>query len=218
MCAFIYILFSTYPRLFQTQYHFSVGLSGLAYVGIGVGDVLAAFLCTKYAALATQKSATLFENGAVTPESRLPVLAVVVPLVPVGLLWTGWSAEDHTHWIVPELGSAPIGFGIVASSIFGQLYMVDAYTKYAASCIAASSLFRSVLGAVLPIVCGPLYARLGFGKGNTILAAVSVLNVVTAGALVRYGAMLRSRFPFEKETLKDDSEGGKPEDTADAAS
>ena len=132
-----------------------------------------------------------------SPESRVGVLAAFTPLIPIGLLWTGWSAQTHTYWVVTELGSIPIGLGIMASSLFGQLYMVDSYTKYAASAVAASIFLRSVIGAIIPIASGPLYSRLGFGWGNTVLAAISLISVVSAVVLFKFGEHLRAQFPFE---------------------
>jgi predicted MFS family arabinose efflux permease len=41
LCAFVFgllfILFTTFPMVFEEQYHFSVGVSGLSYLGIGIG-------------------------------------------------------------------------------------------------------------------------------------------------------------------------------------
>lgn len=47
--------------------------------------------------------------------------------------------------------------------------MIIAYTKYAASAIAASSVLRSIAGGLVPLAGIPLYDRLGLGWGNTLL-------------------------------------------------
>ena len=47
-----------------------------------------------------------------------------------------------------------------------QVYMTIAYTKYAASAIAASSVLRSIAGALVPLAGIPLYDRLGLGLGK----------------------------------------------------
>lgn len=41
--------------------------------------------------------------------------------------------------------------------------MIDAYTKYAASALAATSIVRSIVGGCLPIAGLPLYSALGYG-------------------------------------------------------
>lgn len=40
-------------------------------------------------------------------------------------------------------------------------YLVDAYTIYAASAVAASTVFRSLFGAILPLAGNKMYASLG---------------------------------------------------------
>lgn len=35
--SLIYLLFTTFPSVFETQYGFSVEISGLAYLGLGIG-------------------------------------------------------------------------------------------------------------------------------------------------------------------------------------
>ncbi|KAK9384327.1 hypothetical protein V1515DRAFT_612053 [Lipomyces mesembrius] len=52
-------------------------------------------------------------------------------LVPAGLSWYGWTAEVHTHWILPNVGVRLLGTIVAFQCI--QTYL-DAYTRYAASC------------------------------------------------------------------------------------
>ena len=199
MHAYIYILFGIFPALYQGQYHFSTGLSGLAYIGIGIGDLLGAVVVGKTSDRISTKRAGRSASGQRSPESRLILLAAMTPLVPIGLIWTGWAAQKHTHWIVPELGSIPLGVGIIGTSLCGQLYMVDSFTVYAASAVAATTFLRSIVGAALPLASGPMYGRLGYGLGNTILACVSFLSVLMGLCLLKFGKQLREKYPFEQE-------------------
>lgn len=41
--------------------------------------------------------------------------------------------------------------------------MIDAFTTYAASALAATSAIRSIVGGCLPIAGLPLYSALGYG-------------------------------------------------------
>jgi len=51
---------------------------------------------------------------ATRPEDRLvPFITVPSALsIPAGLFVCGWSTDRHVHWIVPEIGTAVVGFGI----------------------------------------------------------------------------------------------------------
>lgn len=42
--GFLYLLFTTFPTLFQETYHWGAGVNGLAYLGMGIGFLTAAIL------------------------------------------------------------------------------------------------------------------------------------------------------------------------------
>jgi len=72
-------------------------------------------------------------------------------LIPVGLLWYGWSAQTRLHWIMPDVGA---GCGIILSMQAMQAYMLGWYSRYTASASAVSQLLRSILiGLCVPSVC-----------------------------------------------------------------
>ena len=75
--------------------------------------------------------------------------------------------------------------------------MTIAYTKYAASAIAASSVLRSIAGALIPMAGIPLYDRLGLGWGSSLLAFISLGLGGLSLLLCRYGEILRKTFPIE---------------------
>jgi hypothetical protein len=51
------------------------------------------------------------------PEHRLPPMIIGAFCVPVGLLWYGWSAEHQIAWIMPILGMAVFGLGLIATIV-----------------------------------------------------------------------------------------------------
>jgi len=53
-------------------------------------------------------------------------------------------------------------------------YLIDAYNSHAASVTAASTVFRSFLGTLLPLAGRSMYAALGVGWGTSVLAFISV--------------------------------------------
>jgi hypothetical protein len=75
--------------------------------------------------------------------------------------------------------------------------MTIAYTKYAASAIAASSVLRSIAGALVPLAGIPLYDRLGIGWGNSFLAFISLGLGGLALLFCRYGEGWRKKFPID---------------------
>lgn len=73
-------------------------------------------------------------------------------------------------------------------------YLVDAFGMYAASALAASTVLRSLFGALLPLAGLPLYNKLGVGWGNSLLAFIALLIAPTTFLVIRYGEFLRKRY------------------------
>lgn len=111
--AYQYLLFTTFPRIFQTQYGFSNGSVGLTYLGTGVGSCFGLIFC---GAVSDRLVKTLTERngGMAKPEYRLPAMYIGALMVPVGLFLYGWTAEEKLHWILPMIGSGFLGFGLFA--------------------------------------------------------------------------------------------------------
>ncbi|KAG2367887.1 major facilitator superfamily domain-containing protein [Suillus spraguei] len=168
-----YLMFATFPDLFSEVYHFSTGISGLTYIGLGFGFLSATIfgikLCSKiYIYLAAQNGG----NG--KPEMRVPALIFGSFFVPAGLLWYGWSAQAKAHFMMPIIGTAIFGFGLMTTFLPIQLYLVDTFT-YAASATAAASTFRSLLGFAFPLFGQQMFSALGYGGGNTLLAGLAIV-------------------------------------------
>ncbi|KAL6310186.1 hypothetical protein BKA93DRAFT_696258, partial [Sparassis latifolia] len=56
-----------------------------------------------------------------------------------------------------------------------QTYVIDAFTMYAASALAAVSCLRSLTGFGFPLFAPTMYHALGYGVGDSILAAVAIV-------------------------------------------
>lgn len=70
--------------------------------------------------------------------------------------------------------------------------MVDAFPQYASSATAAGTIVRSVLGALLPLAGPSMYAKLGLGWGNTLLAFLSLACLPMPFLLIKYGEHIRT--------------------------
>lgn len=96
---------------------------------------------------------------------------------------------------MPIIGSALVGLGTVAVVMPVQAYLIDAFPLHAASVSAANTIFRSLLGAFLPLVGPRMYTTLGQGWGNTLLAVVAFVFTPLTWVMVRYGESIRRRWP-----------------------
>ncbi|KAH7916329.1 major facilitator superfamily domain-containing protein [Hygrophoropsis aurantiaca] len=173
MYGIYYLMFATFPNLFTEVYHFSVGIGGLAYIGLGLGFLLATVFGAKISDQIYQHLSKK-NGGKGKPEMRVPALIFGSFFVPIGLFWYGWSAQAQIHWSMPIIGTGFFGFGLMTTFLPIQLYLVDAFT-YAASALAAASVFRSLLGFAFPLFGEQMFAALGYGGGNSLLAGLAIV-------------------------------------------
>ncbi|KAK0199634.1 MFS polyamine transporter [Desarmillaria ectypa] len=195
--AFIYGVFylylTTIPTIFREVYRQSTGIAGLHYIALGIGmgvssQTNARFMDRIYKYLKDR-------NGGVgEPEFRVPSMVPGSVILPIGLLLTGWCAQKGVHWIVTDIGIAFVGAGTILNFQAMQTYVVDMYTLYAASGLAAVSCLRSLAGFGFPLFAPSMYNKLGYGKGDTILAVVAIVLGCPAPFLFwKYGKTTTTR-------------------------
>lgn len=198
-CAFVfgltYLLYTTFPSVFEEKYNWGPSLSGLSYLGLTIGMFIA---IGWIGAVSDKKIKQDKANGIdVQPEVRLKPMLWTVLITPLGFLWYGWAAKaNNLHWILPVLGTVLIGLGSFAILMPSQVYLVDAFgSETAASSMAANTFLRSLFGAFIPLAGPPLYQGLDLGWGNTLLAFISLLFAPIPWLLWKYGKKLRVQFP-----------------------
>lgn len=76
-------------------------------------------------------------------------------------------------------------------------YLVDTFTVYAASAMAAATVCRSLLGALLPLAGNDMYDELGVGWGTSVLGFISVVFIPVPFLLYRYGEKIRESKIFK---------------------
>jgi MFS family permease len=192
-----YLMFSTFSAVFEQQYGFSTQSIGLSFLGIGIGSLIGLFAVGAVSdriVKARAKPSKKNPEGKMQPEFRLPPLVAGAFFIPAGLFMYGWTAQYKEPWIAPEIGTALVGIGNMAVFMVVVTYLVDAFTIYAASALAANTVVRSIMGALLPLAGQKMYASLGVGWGNSLLGFIAVACIPVPWALMKYGERLRTSF------------------------
>ncbi len=125
----------------------------------------------------------------------------LVELHPAGLVmsltrisWTRSSCYLRKFLRLPR-------FPFFIADIFLQMpistYLVDAFTTYAASALAANTVLRSLIGALLPLAGQKMYATLGYGWGNSLLAFIALAMCPLPVFLYKYGERIRKSPRFQ---------------------
>lgn len=193
----LYLLFTTFTFVFEGAYHFSESIVGLVYIALGVGMLLGLAILGTQSDPIMKRLAAKHNGGTPKPEYRLPLLMYGAPFIPVGLFIYGWTAQYHIQWAVPLFGTLLVGVGLLAGFMCINTYLIDAYTRYAASALAANTVLRSIFGAVFPLFALQMYDALGLGWGNSLIAFVSLAMVPIPFVFYYYGERIRTHPKFQ---------------------
>jgi len=71
------------------------------------------------------------------------------------------------------------------------MYLIDAYTVYAASVTASSTIFRCLSATFLPLAGPAMYSRLGVGWGTSLLGFISLAFIPFPFIFYVYGQRIR---------------------------
>lgn len=189
--SYLLILFSTFGTTFEAFYDFSTGESGLAYLGMTIGFLLSEIALGLFSDAHVARRARRRPGGVKKPEDHLYPLAYGSMLLPASLLLYGWALERKFMWLGPVVGSGLVAVASMLSYIPVGVYVVELYTLHTASVMGSMSVIRSVIAAIVPLGADPLYARLGYGWGYTVLALVSVPFIGIGMGLVALGERIR---------------------------
>ncbi|KAJ5083660.1 hypothetical protein N7456_013087 [Penicillium angulare] len=189
----LYLCFVAYPIVFEDIRGWSLGMSGLSFLGIGLG-VLITIACEPLARRLINSHKIDPETGKVYPEAMVSVICICSILIPIGELWFAWTcAPASIHWIVPLLAGVPFGAGNTGVFIYAQNYLTGSYGMYAASALAGNSVIRSILGGVLPIAGTYMYNSLGSNWSGTLLGLLEVVIVPIPFVFYKYGHKIREK-------------------------
>lgn len=189
----LYIVQSTFATMWIERYEQSVSVSGLHYITLAIGLISASMVGGRVMDRVFKHLKARAE-GETQPEFRVPLMIPGAIIIPIGLLWYGWTAQVRAFWILPDIGIAVFGAGIIVGTQAMQAYVMDSFPKYVASASAASSLLRSIAGFAFPLFAPRMYHTLGYGWGNSLLAGLFLLLAIPAPfVLWKYGAWLRAK-------------------------
>ncbi|KAF3055931.1 putative transporter mfs2 [Daldinia childiae] len=188
----LYLTFAAFPIVYANTRHWSQGISGLPFLGLLVGAVVA-ILYILWDNRRYIRKLEASPDRFLPPEFRLIACMPGAVAVPVGLFWFAWTNGPEIHWIVSIIATTFFGFGIAVISLGIFNYIVDAYTIFAASALAGAVVLRSLFAAVFPLFTPVMYQNLGIHWASSVPAFLSLALTPFPFIFFRYGAVIRSK-------------------------
>lgn len=191
----LYLLFAAFPVVYRDQRGWNAGVATLPFLAVLVGMLLGVMYCMIHDR--RRAHGTLDGVGkSFVAEQRLQPAKVGAIAIPIGLFLFAWTNSPSVHFMVSAIGAAFFGLGLVNIFISSTSYLIDTYSVFAASSLAASSVLRSVLGAVFPLFTPTMYEALGIHWASSVPAFLSLACIPIPFLLIRYGPWLRSRCKY----------------------
>ena len=194
----VYLVISSFSALYTSPEYYDepTQIAGLHYIALAIGYFFGAQITSQFNDWLYRRLKQR-NGGKGIPEFRIPVMIPCAILLPAGFFWYGWSAEAKMHWIMPDIGAAILAAATICGYQSIQTYVIDSYTKYAASAVASITFLRSLAGFVFPLFAPKLYGALGYGWGNSLLAFIAIgIGVPAPWLFWTYGGKLRAKSQY----------------------
>lgn len=196
----LYLLFGAFPIVFQLERGWSEGIGGLAFLGVALGMIIAIAcgpILNKWYIAAGAKY-----GGVAPPEARLVGCMIGGIAIPVGMFWFAWTTFPDIHYMAPIAAGVPFGFGLNLIFLGITNYLIDGYTIFAASVLAANTLLRSLFGAAFPLFTRVMYENLGTQWASSVPAFLALIMMPAPFILYKYGSVIRSKCVYAAESEK----------------
>lgn len=196
----LYLLLASFPIIFQEQRGWNqvVGATPFLAELVGIFFGAAINLLNQRFYLSRLKA----NNGRPVPEARLPPMMLGSIFFAAGQFMLGWTgANRDIPWIAPCIAAACMGFGFFTIFQGAINYLVDTFTKYGASAVAANTFLRSCFAGAFPLVATPMYHNLGVPWASSLLGFIAVALIPVPYVFYIFGRRIRAKGKWSKHTV-----------------
>jgi MFS family permease len=193
LCVLYIIVFTFLPGyafIFTGTYGFDIAARGLTFLAMGVGFLGSLILVIPITAIVRKQ---LYTSGNLAPESCLHFAMCGAPMVPISLLWMGWTTRPSISPWSAICASGLFGFGVLCIFFSSYQYIIYRYKGFAASGLVFVTVSRYLAAGGMVVVGIPMYRNMGVHWTLTILGCIGGVLVPIPFFLFWYGASLRQR-------------------------
>ncbi|EGW30190.1 uncharacterized protein SPAPADRAFT_63803 [Spathaspora passalidarum NRRL Y-27907] len=192
----LYMFLTAIPLIFSVNYRFSPGVAELPYIsmliGVFTGGLIIIYFERRY------NIAMDNNGGRPLAEERLPPMMIGSVTFVIGIFWLGWTGSypEHVHWIVPTIGAAFVGNGLILIFLPCMNYIIDCYLYLAASALAGNTFLRSSFGAAFPLFSMQMFVNMKIQWASTLVGCIGVAMIPVPFLFYKYGKKIREKSKF----------------------
>ncbi|KAK5779975.1 hypothetical protein RI543_002515 [Arxiozyma heterogenica] len=219
--AVLFAFFEAYPVIYRGVYLMDIGISGLPFLGIGLGlwlgSLLYIIIDRKYlfpkapegtpdlahpvslrvTPYRGHRDPVTNELLPINPESLLLSCKIGSIALPVALFWQAWTSRRDVQWMAPIAAGVPFGFGLILIFFSVIMYFSTCYPPLVvASAMAANNMLRYVMSSVFPLFTIQMYENMKIKWASTLFALICIVLVPTPWIFERWGSQLRHKSQF----------------------
>ncbi|KNG46409.1 msf membrane transporter [Stemphylium lycopersici] len=197
----LYMMLGGIPIIFGEIRGWPAVSATLPFLGMLLGAIIGCSI-NAYNQLLYNKVYRAAGNRAV-PEARLPPMMLGSVLFSAGQFLLGWTADPEFHWIAPVIGLVLLGTGFFTIFQAALNYLVDTFTLYAASAVAANTFLRSAFAGAFPLVVTPMYHNIGVGPASSITGGFAALLIPVPFVFYVFGKRIRRASKWSRGSVFD---------------
>lgn len=204
--AVLFGFFEAFPVIFRGIYHMGLGVSGLPFLGVGLGLLFGASLymyMDRYIFFKRWPDGYIGmkdKDGnpmAPVPETRLLPCKVGSITFGPALFWLAWTSRHSVHWMAPIASGVLFGFSLVLIFFSILTYFSMAYPPISvASALAANNMTRYIVSSVFPLFTVQMMENLHVYWGVSVFAFIALAMVPVPWIFSKYGEQLRARSKY----------------------
>lgn len=192
--ALYFVNISVEKTFSAPPYNFSVIIVGCLYIFNSTGYLLASLLGGRWVdaimAREARRAGRVDAKGRLVyrPEDRMRENAWLgAALMPVALLWYGWTAERKVFWLAPMLANFFYGIGSMLIFAMATTMLTEFMPRKASNGVAINNFVRNIFSFGGTFLAEPLINAIGNGWLFTILGIITALSCLVIVAMRRYG-------------------------------
>ncbi|KAJ5756906.1 MFS general substrate transporter [Penicillium nucicola] len=142
----VFVFYASYPLVLARVYQFTSYETGLAFIPLVIGSLLALPIIS----IVMKRRDKLSDPK---PEDSLPAASIAGILLPISLFWLAWTARVSIHWICPLIAGGLYGLAFALSQLVYPLYKNEVYgAEFGASSFAVDVAMRYTILICLPSI------------------------------------------------------------------